>query len=980
MERLGFHPTKSIMREAAELAADLRASITGEVRFDAGSRGLYATDASNYRQVPIGVVIPRSTEDLINGIAACRRHDAPVLTRGAGTSLCGQSCNKAVIFDCSKYLTRILALDPDRKCALIEPGVVLDDLRNAAEQHHLTFAPDPSTHSHNTLGGMIGNNSCGVHSVMAGKTVDNVLEMDVLTYDGLRLTVGPASDAELAGIAAGGGRRAEIYRKLRQLRDRYADLIRTRYPKIPRRVSGYALDELLPEKGFNVARALVGTEGTCVVVLGARLRLVDSPPGRSLLVLGYPDVYCAADHVCEILEFGPIGLEGIDDRLVGDMKAVGLHPQDIKLLPEGRGWLLIEFGGKDRQESHARARECMRALQPRAHPPTMKLFDDPGEEQTLWRVRESGLGATAHVPNKQITWEGWEDSAVAPHELGSYLRDLRSLLDQHGYHGDLYGHFGDGCVHTRIDFDLETAAGIERFRRFLEAAADLVVRHGGSISGEHGDGQSKAMLLPRMFGPELVHAFGEFKAIWDPRGRMNPGKVVEPYRADQNLRLGTHYNPPQVLTEFKFPKDSANFGRVMLRCVGVGECRRKSGKTMCPSYRATLEEKHSTRGRARLMFEMMRGEVIRGGWRDEDVKDSLHLCLACKGCLGDCPVNVDMATYKSEFLAHYYAGRLRPRQAYALGLVDRWASWASRAPRLVNTFGAAPVLGHLVRWAAAIAPQRQLPQFAAQSFQSWFRRRQPSSSARAVNGRRGPASRCSAPHKVLLWPDTFNNYFHPESARAALRVLEATGLEVVVPSFHVCCGRPLYDFGMLKTAKRYLRHVLDRLGPDIDAGTPVVMLEPACAATFRHELPGLFVGDERAKRLSSQTYFFAEFFAKHSMVPAVARPSRRILVHGHCHQKAIAKMSAEQQLFGKLAFDAQILDSGCCGMAGSFGFERDKYELSQRIGELALLPAVRSASDDTYIIADGFSCREQIAQGTKRRALHLAELLAMGLQ
>jgi FAD/FMN-containing dehydrogenase/Fe-S oxidoreductase len=945
------------------LADDLRAAQVGEVRFDVGSRALYATDASNYRQVPIGVVIPKSRDDLMRAVAICHDHSAPVLARGGGTSLCGQCCNEAVVFDCSKYLHRIESLDPERKCALVEPGVVLDDLRDAAEQHHLTFAPDPSTHTHNTLGGMIGNNSCGVHSVMGGKTVDNVIELDVLTYDGLRLTVGPTSDDELAAHIAAGGRRGAIYRDLKALRDRYAALIRERFPQIPRRVSGYNLDQLLPENGFNVARALVGTEGTCVTILGARVRLVDSPPGRSLLVLGYPDVYCAGDHICEILEHGPIGLEGIDDRLVADMKAVHLHPEDVELLPEGRGWLMVEFGGGNRREACERASACMAALRKQPHPPSMKLFDDPHEEELLWTVRKSGLGATAHIPNKPVTWEGWEDSAVPPEKLGSYLRELRSLLDRFGYSGDLYGHFGQGCVHTRIDFDLETAAGIAKFRAFLDAAANLVVRFGGSISGEHGDGQSKADLLPIMFGPELVQAFGEFKAIWDPQGRMNPGKVVHAYSPRDNLRLGPHYNPQPRTTEFHYPKDADNFGRTMLRCVGVGECRRKSGKTMCPSYRATLEEKHSTRGRARLLFEMMRGDVLRGGWRDSNVKESLDLCLACKGCLGDCPVHVDMATYKAEFLSHYYAGRLRPRAAYAFGLIDRWAGIASHAPAVVNALGASSLTAPVLRAFAGIARERRIPTFARQSFQDWFRQQ--------------PRARRERP-QVLLWPDTFNNYFHPETARAALKVLDAVGFDVTVPSFHVCCGRPLYDFGMLDRAKQYLQTILERLGDQIDAGIPFVVLEPACAATFRHELRLLLAGNERAKRLAQQTFFFSEFLEKQHLTPFTGRRgrSRTVLLHGHCHQQALTKLTADRSLLESTGCDVHVLDAGCCGMAGSFGFEREKYALSQRIGELAVLPAVRAAASDTCIVSDGFSCREQIEQATGRRVWHSAEVIA----
>jgi Fe-S oxidoreductase len=658
-------------------------------------------------------------------------------------------------------------------------------------------------------------------------------------------------------------------------------------------VSGYNLDDLLPENGFNVARALVGSEGTCVTILEATVRLVPSPRGRSLLVLGYPDVYSAGDHVPDILKHRPIGLEGIDDRLISDMKAIGLHPDDVSLLPEGGGWLLAEFGGDDRAESNACARACMEALRKTANPPSMKLFDDPAQERMIWKVRESGLGATAHVPNKQITWEGWEDAAVPPDKVGAYLRDFRKLLDRHGYTGDLYGHFGQGCIHTRIDFDLETHAGIETFKRFLNDAADLVVRYGGSLSGEHGDGQSKAEFLPKMFGENLVRAFAEFKSIWDPESKMNPGKVIDPYRPDQNLRLGTGYNPAQVVTHFKFPKDAGDFNRVTLRCVGIGNCRQEHGQTMCPSYRVTREEKHSTRGRARLLFEMMRGDVLKGGWREPAVKDALDLCLACKGCKRDCPVSVDMATYKAEFLSHYYAGRLRPRHAYAFGRIDRWASIAAMMPRAVNFATQTPILRDWVKAIGGMARARRVPVFADQTFTAWFRRQ--------------PARRPGKP-PVMLWPDTFNNHFHPETARAAVDVLEAAGFSVRIPNARLCCGRPLYDFGMLDQAQAYLRKIMAVLQAEINDGINIVVLEPACAAVFRDELVNLFPGDEIAKRLSRQTFFFSEFLDRHADRLKSTPLGRKAIVHAHCNQKAIIALDSGAATMSRAGLDFSILD------------------------------------------------------------------------
>ncbi len=972
-ENAHTHVSKSNVRGGAihastidvtALERDLRVKVRGEVRFDEGSQALYSTDASNYRQVPIGVVIPQDADDVVETVAICHSYGAPILARGGGTSLAGQSCNTAVVIDMSKYMNSIVEMNPHTRLARVQPGIILDDLRNAAEQHHLTFGPDPATHNHCTLGGMIGNNSCGVHALMAGKTADNIEELEVLTYDGLRMRVGQTSDEELERIIQTGGRRGEIYARLKALRDKYADLIRQRYPKIPRRVSGFNLDELLPENGFNVARALVGSECSCVIVLEAITRLVHSPPARSLLVLGYPDIYSGCDHIPQLLQHKPIGLEGFDDALIEDMKRKGLHPNEIELFPPGRGWLIIEFGGENKQEADDQARGLMQALKRKGNAPSMKLFDDPGEQQLVWSVRESALGATAIVPGEKPAWPGWEDSAVPPDKLGDYLRDLRKLLDAYQYHCSFYGHFGQGCLHGRVDFDLETHDGIKKFRSFISKAADLVVQYGGSLSGEHGDGQARAELTPKMFGLELIEAFREFKAIWDPDWKMNPGKMVNAYRIDENLRLGTEYRPLPVQTHFQFPDDEGSFAKATLRCVGVGKCRRMEGGTMCPSFMVTREEADTTRGRAHLLFEMLQGNPLNDGWHDAHVKEALDLCLACKGCKGDCPVNVDMATYKAEFLSHYYDGKLRPMTGYAMGLIYWWSRIAAFMPGMVNFLTQTPVLSDIAKVLGGIAPKRRIPAFAPQTFKQWFRER----------GRRNTG--CP---QVILWPDTFNNHFHPETAQAAVEVLEAAGYWVTVPEQSLCCGRPLYDYGFLALAKHLLQNILDTLRPQLADGTPVVVLEPSCAAVFRDELKNLFPHDEDAKRLASQTFLLSEFLekkAKHYQPPQL---QRKAVVHGHCHHKAIMKMSDEQSLLAKLGLDFEVLDSGCCGMAGAFGFEKDHYDVSIKVGERVLLPAVREADKQTLIIANGFSCREQIAQTTDRHALHVAQVLQMAL-
>ena len=961
-------------REAFEqrhrLEQALKRTVRGEVRFDAGSRALYATDSSNYRQVPIGLVIPLDEDDVLATLTACREVGAPVLPRGAGTSLAGQCCNVAVILDCSKHLNRIVSLDPASQTARVQPGSVLDRVRDAAELHHLTFAPDPATHSRCTLGGMIGNNSCGVHALMGGKTVDNIHGLDVMLYDGTRMSVGPTADAELAAIIAAGGRRGRIYQGLKDLRDRFGPLIREKFPRIPRRVSGYNLDELLAENGFHVARALVGSEGTCVTVLEATLRLRASPPFRRLVCIGFPDAFIAADHVPAILTYKPIGLEGFDSAIPDSLRAKGMRLDEIRTLPSGKGTLLVEFGGWTVTDADAQA-EDFGAWLASLHPRPNYVVCTPHQAAQVWHVREAALGAVAIRPGKKHGWEGWEDSAVPPDRLGSYLRAISALMDEYGYESPLYGHFGEGCVHMRIDFDLETEPGILRFREFIDRAADVVIAHGGSLSGEHGDGQARGALLAKMFGPELMGAFREFKRLWDPDNRMNPGKLIDAREPHADLRLGADYQRKPVDTHFRFPADDGSLANATLRCVGVGACRKTDAGVMCPSYMATREEKHSTRGRAHLLWEMLQGEVLENGWRNEDVKDALDLCLSCKACRTECPTNVDLATYKAEFLSHYYAGRVRPLYAYAFGLIDRWARLASRVPRLTNALARSRFISSLAKRALHIHPQRTLPRFAERTFRDSFK----AHSSRSLAEAAGTAHAAKA-GDVLLWVDTFTNYFEPHVADAACEVLSDAGFRVKVLERHVCCGRPLYDFGMLAEAKRYLADCLSAVATDLDAGTPIVFLEPSCASVFRDEAVNLVADDPRAAKLRDQTLLLSECLARYAPNYKPAAVSRTLVVHMHCHHRALFNVKDELALLSGTGGNVKLLDSGCCGMAGPFGFEKRGYEVSQTLAERVLLPAVRAAEPGTIVVTDGFSCREQIAQNTGTRALHLAEVLA----
>ncbi|MBT9254615.1 FAD-binding oxidoreductase [Phycicoccus sp. MAQZ13P-2] len=993
------------------LAAELASRVSGEVRFDEGTRAAYATDASNYRQLPVGVVLPQTVEDVVETVRCCRQAKIPLTSRGGGTSLAGQTCNVGVVIDFSKYLTGIESIDPEERTAWVQPGCTLDWLRDAAAAHGLTYGPDPATHNRNTLGGMIGNNSCGTHSVMAEfygpgpLTVDQVLELDVLTVDGARFTVGRTSREELDAAIADGGERGRILAGLRDVRDRHLGAIRTGFPQIPRRVSGYNLPQLLDENGFDVAKALVGTEGTCVTVLRAKLQLIGARPERTLVVVGFTDAATAGDHVPMVREHRPVACEGIDRQLVDFMTAKGLHPEDVDLLPDGDGFLLVEFGSDDKADADEQAARFVDACENLDTSPSTKTFTDAWEAQKLWQVRESGLGATAHVPGMGETHPGWEDAAVPPEKVGDYLRDFRDLLDEFDYHASLYGHFGQGCIHCRIDFRLHTAHGVTQWRQFLGRAAELVTSYGGSLSGEHGDGQARAALLETMYGSELVEAFAEFKAVWDPEDLMNPGKVVRPHAPTDDLRRGPAVRLTPVRTHFAFPDDDHDFGKAAARCVGVGQCRNVDTGGMCPSYMATREEEDSTRGRARMLFEMLRDDNGLTGWRDDHVADALELCLACKACRHECPVNVDMATYKAEFLSHYYKGRLRPRSDYAITLIYWWARIASRAPRLVNAVTQNRVLARVLQKAGGVATQRAIPRFRSTPFSRSFRARPREDAPRPVHDgsaaiTHGDAMRYRAesystlsmqhggrrntlhPHgtdapietdRVILWPDTFNNYLESEVLEATVEVLEHAGYQVTLPSRPLCCGRPLYDAGMLTTAEHLWRQVLDTLRDDIRAGVPVVGVEPSCVAAFRDELVGLLPGDDDARRLSEQTFILSEFLERQRYQPPPL--PQEALVQMHCHHVAVLGTDAEEALLRRMGVDADVMDAGCCGLAGSFGFSADKYEVSVRVGERKMAPLVRAAEPATQVVTDGFSCREQIEHLTERRPRHLAELL-----
>ena len=1015
------------------LAADLAARVRGQVRFDSASRAVFAADASNYRHVPVGVVQPADTDDVLATLEVCRQHDVPVLPRGAATSIGGQAVNEAVVIDFSRHLRSVLSIDPEQATARIQPGVVLDDLRAAAAPHGLTFGPDPSTHSRCTVGGMIGNNACGSHSVAWGKTVDNVRGLTVVTYGGTQLTVGPTTPDEAAARAQQPGEAGRIYRRLAELAATHGDLVRAQTPQLTRRVSGYNLDQLLPENGFNLARALTGTEGSCVTVLEATVGLVPLPAARALTVAGFADAFVAADVAPQFLDLAPLTIEGMDVALIAALCAARPADQRYKLLPDGAGWLFIESGGATAAEAGAAARAIAARAQQLGG--TATIVTDGAAQRTLWGIREAGAGIVTRAADGTEAWPGWEDAAVPPERLGAYLRQFQKLLDDHGRHGAYYGHFGDGCVHIRIDFDLITAPGIAGFRRFIEDAADLVTAHGGSLSGEHGDGQARSELLPRMYPAEMIAAFADFKSIWDPRDKMNPGAVVRPRRLDTDLRVYVSGPRPATRTQLAFAHDGGSLEAATRRCVGVGACLSGSGNVMCPSYRATGEEQHSTRGRARLLFEFASGRAGVDAAHADDVAGALDLCLSCKGCKRDCPVGVDMAAYKAEFLAQRYAGRRRPAAHYSLGWLPRWLRLVSRtrSAALLNRAASVRVLAAPAKRLGGIAPERGIPALASQSFQAWFARRgaRPGGTHPGGAGPGGARPGGAGP-RLLLWPDTFTNYLEPSIGRAAVTALEALGYRVEVPAQPVCCGLTWISTGQLDHAKRVMKATLATLKPWLDDGVPIVGLEPSCTAALKSEATELLPDHPGAIQASAAVRSLAEILRPHAAelrsraaqqatqqategagqqateeagqqateragqqategvaqgatqqaiegatrgAARGAAPPRKALVQVHCHQHADLGFDADREVLAALGVQADVLDSGCCGLAGNFGFERGHYEVSQACGERVLFPAIRAARDAS-VVADGYSCRTQIRQATGGAPVHLAHLAA----
>ena len=946
--------TETSAVEAPAVEARLREVLGERVRADLGSRALFTSDASLYRILPTLVVEPRDIDELTAVVRICGETGTPVHMRGAGTSIAGNALGAGAVV-ATRSLARILELNPTEGYAVVEPGVVLDDLNAAAAAHGLRVGPDPSTHSRCTLGGMIGNNACGSHSVIWGTTAQNILGLDVIRSDSTHVRLVSPGAPERPADPEWPKLDGPLAYDLRAFTAIHEERIRSELPSWPRRVSGYALDWLLPERGPDHAKALVGTEGTCAVVARAVVRLVRPPATRALLVLGFEDDIVGADTVPSLLTAEPFTVESLSAELLA---LAHTQAEDVGL-PDGGAWLMVEARADDPAGARAHAERLAHSIGRTLEADDVRFIEDAPTLAALWKIREDGAGYSARFADGTKGWPGFEDSAVPPERLGAYLTELRTLLTEHEMQAISYGHYGEGCIHLRVGFGLDRPDGAGRYARFMSDAADLVVRHGGSLSGEHGDGRSRGPLLERQFSPELIAAFAEFRGAWDPVGVLNPTIIVDPPGVTDDLRA-TAPTLLRTTTVQSFSEDDGDFRSAAERCIGVGRCVSAQGAAlMCPSFRATRDEQHSTRGRARLLQEMTAGSLAQDGWRSDAVRDALDLCLACRGCVSECPTGVDMTSYKAEFLDHHYRRRLRPLSHYSLGWLPLWLKLTARVPRLVNAVTRSRLTRRVFARAAGIAPSRGIPPIARRTFTRDWR----------------PRPRPDAPHgRVVLWPDTYNDHLTPEVSHDAARVLEAAGFEVVVPKRWVCDGLTWHSTGQLGMARRVLGRSLG--APELGGDEPIVVLEPSVATMLQADLPELLPDDPRADRLARRVTTFAEILdGVEYVAPPPATKARPAISQPHCHQQAVLGLDADRRVCERAGIAIGEELKGCCGLAGNFGAEAGHEEVSQAVAELALVPAL-DADPQAPLLADGFSCRTQIESLSGRQARHLAEVLA----
>jgi FAD/FMN-containing dehydrogenase/Fe-S oxidoreductase len=973
--------TSSELRRASvdALRRDLQGAIEGDVRFDAISRALYSTDASVYQIQPLGVVVAKSRDDVVQAVGICARHRCPVTMRGGGTSQAGQAIGSGLVIDTSKYFNRILEVNPAERWARVEPGVVLDQLNAALRPHDLRFAPDISTASRATVGGMMANNSAGARSVLYGKTIDHVLEQQVVLSDGSLAHFRPLERCELDEICARDSLEGACYREVRQTVRASLDEIERRYQKVLRRVGGYNLDALVaacaPDGAapFNMAKLIVGSEGTLAVVLEAKLALVPLPRAKAVLAIQFGDLLEALAATPAILAHHPSAIEVMDRFILDHTKqSAALERLKRTFIDGDPGALLcVEIYADTKDELTPRLDAIERDLTARRLGYRYHRALDPAAQGAIWSLREAALGLSMAMKGDAKSLSFVEDTAVAPEKLRDYIDAFLQMIRRHGTDAGVYAHASVGCLHVRPVVNMKTEAGLRQFEAIASASADLVLEYGGALSGEHGDGLVRSCFMERMFGPVLYEAFRHIKQTFDPHGLLNPGKIVDAPPLTANLRYGPGYRSLQPVTFFDYSEHGGLPGAVEM-CSGLGACRKTLEGTMCPSYMATREEAHSTRGRANVLRLAMSGRLGEAGLGDEGVRQVLDLCLECRACKAECPVGVDVARFKSEFLADYWRRHGTPIRAHLLGHVHSMSRWGSRFAPLSNAIARNALVRALNEQVIGIDRRRTPPAWTSRSFAKTFgkhRRR----SAAAPPGR--------TDRTVALFNDTFTNYYSPAIGMAGLQVLEIAGLDVELAPV-ACCGRPLISQGLLAAARRQAASSVDGLYPLAERGVPIVFFEPSCLSAIREDVPSLLRGDvqRRAQRVADRAVLFEELLEREWEAGRVRLDlgdgPPQILLHGHCHQKAMGRLAPAKALLGRIPGATVVdLDAGCCGMAGAFGYAREHFDVSRAIGERRLLPAARTLRDGAVLVASGTSCRHQVADFTGVRALHAAELI-----
>ena len=953
--------------ERGEIENELKLRVSGEVRFDPFSRVLYSTDASIYQMEPVGVVIPRNVEDVLAVINVANENSVPVLPRAGGTSLAGQTVNHAIVTDFSKYLNQIMEVNQEEQWARVQPGIVLDDLNRQLLPYGLMYAPDPTTSSRACVGGGVGNNTCGAHSVIYGKTLDHIKEVDVILSDGTQAHFMPLEARELEAKLSGSGLESDIYRGVRRLAQENAAEIEARYPNIMRRVSGYNLDEFLTDSPFNMTKMVVGSEGTLCVVTEVKINLVPRPTMTALSVVHFPDIFGASEAVKDILDHEPSSIEIMDNNVLERSRSsTGLGSNMAFIEGTPGAILVVEFYGESEAELTDKCNKLKDDMARRGHGYATVNMLDRASQASVWAVRKNGLGLLMSMHGDAKPLPFVEDTAVDPENMGAFVRQFDEIVRNHQTEAAYYGHASVGCLHIRPVVSLKNQDGVDKMMSIADEISDLVKAFGGSLSGEHGDGIVRGVWNEKMFGPEIYKLFQDLKGTFDPNGIMNPNKIIDCPPMDQNLRYGPDYGAPSLATKLDFSIDTDFAGAVEM-CNGMGACRQHVG-TMCPSYVATRDEEHSTRGRANLLRAALSGKLPEGTMTSKRLWEAMDLCLECKGCKSECESGVDMAKLKYEFLDQYHRVNGTPFRNRIFGHINRVSVWGSRMAPISNLLASNPIGKMMSQVVLGIHPKRNPPKFVRQTFAKWFKKR--------------GARNAQATDTVILLNDTYMNHNYPEIGKAAVALLEAAGLKVVL-SETVCCGRPMISKGMLDDATANAATNINQLYGYAEAGVPVIGCEPSCLLTFRDEYPQL-VRDEKARRVAENTYMIDEFLIKlhedGNLAMSMSKLEKKVLFQAHCHQKA--EMGTATSLAAlRLApgYQVELINAGCCGMAGSFGYEKEHYDLSMKIGEEALFPAIRAKDEDWEVAVMGVSCRQQVEDGTGRKPRHLVEVLADAL-